>query len=89
MGSLAFNKPEYGQGFPVEWIGTYSVPSSTLSSSLSTATSPKSKPLSLISHAFSNRAHLGLVIAYALIKLNDNFDIPFDGSYISSGVLLL
>ena len=89
MGSTAFNKPEYSQGFPVEWIGTYSVPSSTLSKSLSTAASSEQELLPQQPNEFLNRVHLGLLIAYAPINLNGDYDVPLDGSHVSSGALLL
>ncbi|KAL6716707.1 hypothetical protein ACLMJK_006275 [Lecanora helva] len=87
-GSPAFNRPEYGQGFPVEWIATYSVPSSALSKSLSIAASDQVSLLSSQSHVFPDRTHLGLLIAYAPINVNEDYDVPLDGSHVSSGVLL-
>ena len=90
MGSLAFNKPEYTEGFPVEWIATCALPEDTLA-----PFQPKdvedgvhlssSRPDSLL---LPSRAHLGLLAAYAPLNLGGDYDIPLDGSHISTGVLL-
>lgn len=90
VGSAAFNKPEYSLGFPVEWIGSYAVPEDTLEAAsrddMLLADSPtptKPSPMSI-----SDRAHIGLLVAYAPMKLAATYDIPLDGSHVASGVLL-
>lgn len=88
MGSPAFNKPEYSLGFPVEWMATYSVPTPTLSDALSSATPAQTGLLSPQSPLFPNRVHIGLLVAYAPMNLNGDYDVPLDGSHVSSGALL-
>ncbi|KAL8679069.1 MAG: hypothetical protein Q9186_004609 [Xanthomendoza sp. 1 TL-2023] len=90
MGSPAFNDPEYAKGFPVEWIGTYPVPEQILAAasqqdaiSLNSSSSPKPPPGFIF-----NRASIGLLVAYAPLNLGGAYDIPLDGSHISSGALL-
>ena len=90
MGSPAFNKPEYGLGFPVEWIATYSVPTTpALRDALHDApSSPHTGPLSPRSDHFPQRVHIGLLIAYAPLNLGEGYEVPLDGSHVSTGVLL-
>ena len=88
MGSPAFSKPEYSLGFPVEWLATYSVPTPIISAALYEAspTQPSSTP-SKSTH-FLNRSHIGFIVAYAPMNLGERYDVPLDGSHISTGVLL-
>lgn len=86
MGSPAFNKPEYGLGFPVEWMATYSIPPPLLGPVMQ---SPEADPSEVKVTEFSKRVHIGLLIAYAPLNLGEGYEIPLDGSHISSGVLLL
>ncbi|KAL8914706.1 MAG: hypothetical protein Q9171_000719 [Xanthocarpia ochracea] len=90
MGSPAFNNPEYAKGFPVEWIGTYPVPEHTLKAameedaiSMDTTAISKSLPVMVL-----DRAHVGLLVAYAPLNLGGAYEIPLDGSHISTGALL-
>ena len=90
MGSPAFNNPEYAKGFPVEWIGTYPVPEHTLKAAMeedakSTHTMTGSKPPPVV---VLDRAHIGLLVAYAPLNLGGDYEIPLDGSHISTGALL-
>ena len=88
MGSPAFNKPEYSLGFPVEWMASHSVPKPTLSKAVFSDSLPQNGPLSPQSPLFLDRVHLGLLVAYAPLNLGGDYDVPLDGSHVSSGVLL-
>ena len=88
VGSSAFNKPAYQLGFPVEWLATYSVSSPTLSDAVSSARPTQNGLLSPQTPPFLNRVHIGLLVAYAPMNLNGDYDIPLDGSHVSSGALL-
>lgn len=88
MGSPAYNKPEYSLGFPVEWLATYSVPTSTFSNGLSSDPSAQPCHPSPQSPLSPNRVHMGLLVAYAPMNLNGDYDVPMDGSHVSSGALL-
>ena len=88
MGSPAFNKPEYGLGFPVEWMATYSVPTPTLEAALHEAPSPQTGPLPSKSTRFPSGVHIGLLVAYAPLNLGGDYEVPLDGSHVSSGALL-
>ncbi|KAL8634427.1 MAG: hypothetical protein Q9228_007978, partial [Teloschistes exilis] len=90
VGLAAFNKPEYSLGFPAEWIGSYAVPEDTLEASLKddmllTDSTTPIKPSQLSTF---DSAHIGLLVAYARMKLAPTYDIPLDGSHIASGVVL-
>lgn len=88
MGSPVFSKPEYSLGFPVEWIATYSVPTPILSAALQEASPTQATPIPFDSIQFLNRSHIGLIVAYAPLNLGEGYDIPLDGSHVSTGVLL-
>lgn len=90
MGSPAFNKPEYALGFPVEWIANCNVSRTILEAalredfqSLSNSNSSDADALLL-----TERAHVGILVAYAPLNLGEGYDVPMDGSHVSSGVLL-
>ena len=90
MGSPTFNKPEYALGFPVEWIATYALPKSTLAPVLQRdleagVQPPYCKPSALLA---PSRVHVGLVVPYAPLNLGSDYDVPVDGSHISTGALL-
>ena len=85
MGSPAFNKPEYELGFPVEWIATYSITSPVLDPILNDA---QASPASPDVTDFSDRVHIGLLIAYAPMNLGEGYEVALDGSHVSSGALL-
>ena len=89
MGSPAFSKPEYSLGFPVEWIATYSVPTPVLSAALRETSQIQPSPVPSNSTQFLNRSHIGLLVAYAPMNLGEGYDVPLDGSHVSTGVLLL
>ncbi|KAL8731239.1 MAG: hypothetical protein Q9181_004367, partial [Wetmoreana brouardii] len=90
MGSPAFNKPDYALGFPVEWIATYALPEHTLASALQRDVEDRPQPLAsqLATLSKPSRAHVGLLAAYAPLNLGGDYDVPLDGSHISTGVLL-
>ena len=88
MGSPAFSKPEYSLGFPVEWIATYSVPTPTLSAALRETSQTQPSPVPSNSTQFLNRSHIGLLVVYAPMNLGEGYDIPLDGSHVSTGALL-
>ncbi|KAL8951388.1 MAG: hypothetical protein Q9222_002638 [Ikaeria aurantiellina] len=90
MGSPAFNKPEYALGYPVEWIGTYAVPKETLASAMESdgGKSDGSADIESIALLDPSRAHIGLLAAYAPLNLGSDYDVPLDGSHISTGALL-
>ncbi|KAL8709489.1 MAG: hypothetical protein Q9220_005731 [cf. Caloplaca sp. 1 TL-2023] len=90
MGSPAFNKPEYALGYPVEWIATYKVPRETLVSALKSDGEDReeSSTLEPTTLFHSSRAHLGLLAAYAPLNLGPDYEVPLDGSHISTGALL-
>ena len=89
VGSPAFSKPEYSLGFPVEWIATYSVPTYILSAALHETSQTQPSPIPSISTQFLNRSHIGLIVAYAPMGLGERYDVPLDGSHVSTGALLL
>ena len=88
MGSPAFNKPEYSLGFPVEWIATYSVPTPILSTAFHETSQTQPGPVPSNSTQFLDRSHIGLLLAYAPINLGEGYDVPLDGSHVSTGTLL-
>ena len=88
MGSPAFSKPEYSLGFPVEWIATYSVPTPTLSAALRETSQTQPSPVPSNSTQFLNRSHIGLLVVYAPMNLGEGYDVPLDGSHVSTGALL-
>lgn len=90
MGSPAFDKPEYALGFLVEWIATYAVPKSTLQPALEEIleTRPDKSSSGLSTSQFEDLAHLGLLVAYAPLNLGEGYNVPLDGSHISTGALL-
>ncbi|KAL8885903.1 MAG: hypothetical protein Q9215_006311 [Flavoplaca cf. flavocitrina] len=89
LGSPAFNDPAYMLGYPVEWIATDAVPSHVIEQALTefggtqSDVNPKSHPNDLLSCA-----HLALLIAYAPLNLSPDYNVPLDGSHVSSGALL-
>ncbi|KAL9611917.1 MAG: hypothetical protein Q9167_003470 [Letrouitia subvulpina] len=89
LGSPAFSKPEYMLGFPVEWVATDAVPSAMIKAALNEDTKSQQEVV-LESHPnlMPSCAHLGLLIAYAPLNLGGDYDVPLDGSHVSSGVLL-
>ena len=88
MGSPAFNKSEYSLGFPVEWIAAYSVPSAILSAALLEAPLTLTGPLAPHSAHFPHRVHMALLVAYAPMNLGEGYEVPLDGSHVSTGALL-
>ena len=88
VGSPAFSKPEYSLGFPLEWIATYSVPTPVLSAALHETFQTQPSPVSFSSTQFLNRSHIGFIVAYAPMNLGERYDVPLDGSHVSTGVLL-
>ncbi|KAL8754257.1 MAG: hypothetical protein Q9184_005171 [Pyrenodesmia sp. 2 TL-2023] len=89
LGSPAFNDPAYMLGYPVEWIATDAVPSHILEQALIEDAGgqpdihPKSHP-----NLLPSTAHLAFLIAYAPLNLSPDYNVPLDGSHVSSGALL-
>ena len=92
MGSPAFSKPEYSQGFPVEWLATmYSIPTTHLREALDQEAASGEKNNLTLSPQLplsQSRVHMGLLVVYAPMNLNGDYEIPLDGTHVSSGVLL-
>ncbi|KAJ5112995.1 alcohol oxidase [Penicillium angulare] len=85
VGSPAFNKPEFLHGNPIEWIATIPTPSEELLKAakadnfdLSTQGQDPEQP----------RGNVEVFIAYAPLGRGGS-EITFDGTYISSPVVLL
>ncbi|KAL8942484.1 MAG: hypothetical protein Q9216_001628 [Gyalolechia sp. 2 TL-2023] len=89
LGSPKFDDPTYMLGYPVEWIATDAVPPHLLEPALSqdakaqSDIDPKSHP-----NLLPSCAHLGLLVAYAPLNLSEDYQVPLDGSHVSSGALL-
>ncbi|KAI4086888.1 MAG: hypothetical protein LQ344_007189 [Seirophora lacunosa] len=89
LGSPAFSDPAYMLGYPVEWIATDAVPSHLLEPALiedagaQSAIDPKAHP-----NLVPSCAHLALLVAYAPLNLSGDYNVPLDGSHVSSGALL-
>ncbi|KAL8882350.1 MAG: hypothetical protein Q9198_000638 [Flavoplaca austrocitrina] len=89
LGSPAFNDPAYMLGYPVEWIATDAVSSHVIEQALiedagtQSDADPSSHP-----NLLPSCAHLALLIAYAPLNLSPDYDVPLDGSHVSSGALL-
>ncbi|KAI4117591.1 MAG: hypothetical protein LQ345_002222 [Seirophora villosa] len=89
LGSPAFSDPAYMLGYPVEWIATDAVPSHVLEPALmedagaQSAIDPKAHP-----NLVPSCAHLALLVAYAPLNLSADYNVPLDGSHVSSGALL-
>lgn len=91
-GHALFNKPEYAEGLPAEWVATGTVASEGLKISLQADTDQEAGSRQVIddqhSHLSPARSHFSILVAYSPLSLGDSHDVPTDGTHISTGALL-
>ena len=87
FGHPKFNKPEFLQGLPVEWIAVEHV---ALDSENSTSVNAF-KPESADPEHFNqdpDKNHVNILVVYMPIALGPGHELPVDGTHISTGSLL-
>ncbi len=91
-GHALFNKPEYAEGIPVEWVATGNVPKEGLKRALQADADQIAQSRQVIDdenpHLSPTRSHFNIMIAYSPLSLGDGHDVPIDGTHISTGALL-
>ena len=83
-GSERFSqRPEASQGLPFDFVTTAAIPAEKMASALQPDNNNARQP-------WHSRAHFELMVAYTLLERgNPAFSAPFDGTHISTAVLLL
>ncbi|KAJ5662725.1 alcohol oxidase [Penicillium macrosclerotiorum] len=85
LGSPAFNRPEFRNGNPIEWLATISTPHEELVKAAQVDGLDARDPC-----LQEPRGNVEMMIAYAPIAGGGSeFRVPFDGNHISSPVVLL
>lgn len=85
VGSPLFNKPEYGHGNPTQWIITSTMPKEELAKVIEVdKMDPNDRFIS------EPRCHVEFIVPYApVVGGGSDFQLPFDGTHISTPVILL
>ncbi|KAF2803141.1 FAD/NAD(P)-binding domain-containing protein [Mytilinidion resinicola] len=85
LGSPFFNKPEFGRGNPFEWLVTSTIPPEDLKKVIAKDSLSPNDP-----YIHEPRGHVETMVAYAPIAGGgSDFKLPFDGTHISTPVVLL
>lgn len=86
LGHPKFNKSEYSQGLPIEWLITDSAPKQEIEKAM------KQDDLNLDPkhlHLTRPRADMEGLMAYGPMASVPGFQVPFDGSHVSTAALCL
>ncbi len=84
MGSPLFNKPEYLNGLPIDWITFDNIPKSHLKVAMQRDDVEMSEQHA---HLAPGRCHMAHVVFYAPIGLEESYKVPVDGTHLATNVV--